>query len=59
MEALYNPLWRLDRPNLKEQNDFIGHYIEFFNNKRPCSVIGNLVPAEYRMQFEGILRWRW
>ena len=51
VEALYNPLWRLERPSFKEQNDLIGRYIEFYNNKRPCSVIGNLAPAECRLRF--------
>lgn len=51
VEALYNPLLQLERPSFKEQNDFIGRYIEFYNKQRPCSVIGNLTPEQYRQAY--------
>ena len=53
VEALYNPALTQDRPSFKAQNDFIGRYVEFYNNERPCSVIDNQTPAAYRMQFYG------
>lgn len=38
VEALYNPMQTQDRPSFKAQNDdFIGRYVEFYNNERPCS----------------------
>ncbi|WP_423839359.1 integrase core domain-containing protein [Sutterella wadsworthensis] len=49
VEALYNPALTQDRPSFKAQNDFIGRYVEFYNNERPCSVIDNQTPAAYRM----------
>ena len=51
VEALYNPLLQLEKPSFKEQNGFIERYIEFYNKKRPCSVIGNLTPQEYRQNY--------
>lgn len=51
VESQYNPLVRLDKPSFKEQNDLIGRYIEFYNNKRPCSVLGNITPAEFSAQY--------
>ena len=51
VEALYNPLLQLERPSFKEKNDFIGRYIEFYNKQRPCSVIGNLTPEQYRQAY--------
>ena len=53
VEALYNPALTQDRPSFKAQNDYIGRYVEFYNNERPCSVIDNQTPAAYRMQFYG------
>ena len=53
VEALYNPALTQDRPSFKAQNDYIGRYVEFYNNERPCSVIDNQMPAAYRMQFYG------
>lgn len=50
-EALYNPLQQLEKPSFREQNEFIGRYIEFYNRKRPCSVIGNLTPQEYQQNY--------
>ena len=53
VEALYNTLLSREKPSFKEQNDFIGRYIEFYNRDRPCSVIGNRTPTEYRRQYYG------
>ena len=53
VEALYNPALTQDRPSFKAQNDYIGRYVEFYNNERPCSVIDNQTLAAYRMQFYG------
>lgn len=53
VEALYNPALTQDRPSFKAQNDYIGRYVKFYNNERPCSVIDNQTPAAYRMQFYG------
>lgn len=50
-EALYNSLLSLEKPSFKEQNDLIAHYMDFYNRERPCSVIGNLTPAEYRRRY--------
>lgn len=48
VEALYNPLWlKSERPSFKEQQELIGRYISFYNNDRPCSVLGNQTPKEY------------
>ena len=49
VEALYNSVLTQDRPSFKAQNGFIGHYVEFYNNERLCSVIDNQTPAAYRM----------
>lgn len=51
VEALYNPLLRLEKPSFREQNEFIDRYIKFYNKERPCSVIGNLTPEEYRQSY--------
>ncbi len=48
VEALYNPLLRQEHPSFAEQNKMIRDYIEYYNAKRPCSVIGNVPPKEYR-----------
>ena len=53
VEALYSTLLSREKPSFKEQNDFIGRYIEFYNRDRPCSVIGNRTPTEYRRQYYG------
>lgn len=53
VEALYNPVLTQDRPSFKAQNDFIGSYVEFYTNERPCSIIDNQMLAAYRMQFYG------
>lgn len=47
VEALYNPARRRERPTFLEQLKAIAEYIEFYNNKRPCSVLGNVAPAEF------------
>lgn len=47
VEALYNPALRKERPSFRDQNEVIANYIEFYNTKRPCSVIGNVAPAEF------------
>ena len=48
VEALYNPLWsKSERPSFKEQQELIGRYIDFYNNDRPCSVLGNQTPEEF------------
>ena len=52
VEALYNLLMRLENPSFKEQNDLIARYIKFYNEKRPCSVIGNLAPAELAARYK-------
>lgn len=51
VESLYNPLLMQDRAGFKEQNALIGRYIEFYNNRRPCSVLGNRTPVEHRQHF--------
>ncbi len=51
VEALYNNLWAKERPTFIEQNALISSYVEFYNNKRPCSVIGNMTPTEYTKVF--------
>ena len=51
VEALYNKLWSTERPNFMEQNTLIANYVDFYNNKRPCSVIGNMTPNEYKSKF--------
>ena len=53
VEALYNPALTQDKPSFKAQNNFIGRYVEFYNNERPCSVIDNQTPAAYLKQFYG------
>lgn len=50
-ESQFNPLVRLDKPSFMEQNDLIGRYIDFYNNKRPCSVLGSMTPAEFSAQY--------
>lgn len=51
LEALYNPLLSLEKPNFREQDDLIARYIDFYNRERPCSVIGNLMPTEYSRRY--------
>lgn len=51
VEALYNPLWAGDQPSFMDQNKLIAEYIEFYNNERPCSVLGNLTPNQYKTNF--------
>ncbi len=50
-KALYNPLPAQDSSGFKAQNNLIGQYIEFYNNRRPCSVIDDRTPVEYRQRF--------
>lgn len=50
VESLYNSLLSREKPSFQEQNDSIAFYIDFYNNRRPCSVIGNVPPSEYRQQ---------
>ena len=50
VESLYNSLLSRDKPSFQEQNDSIAFYIDFCNNRRPCSVIGNVPPSEYWQQ---------
>ena len=51
VEALYNPLLQLESPSFKDHIDFIGRFIVVYNKQRPCSVIGNLTPEQYRQAY--------
>ena len=52
VEALYNPLHQQSEClTFVEQNRCIEAYIDFYNNKRPCSVTGNMAPVEYRLHY--------
>lgn len=52
VEALYNP-WATEqeKPSFLEQNARIERYIHFYNEERPCSVIGNRTPQEQRASY--------
>ena len=51
-EALYNQNFENDsEPTFMDRNSMIERYIDFYNHLRPCSVIQNRVPMEYRMSF--------
>ena len=53
IESLYNSMFnRQEQPSFKEQNALIGRYIEYYNNHRPCSILGNMTPKNYRAQYE-------
>ena len=51
VEALYNVLWAKERPSFMEQNTLIAEYIDFYNDKRPCSVLGNVTQNQYKSEF--------
>lgn len=51
VEALYNPFCQQDKPSFLQQNQLIAKYIDFYNNKRPCSVLGNQPPNKVKKQF--------
>lgn len=51
VEVLYNVLWAKERPSFMEQNTLIAEYIDFYNDKRPCSVLGNVTPNQYKSEF--------
>ena len=51
VESLYNPLLMHDRAGFKEQSALIGRYIEFHNNRRPHSALGNQTPTEHRQHY--------
>lgn len=51
-EALHNPLVAtVERPSFEQQNALINEYIQFYNERRPCSVIANLTPVECRNKY--------
>jgi putative transposase len=51
VETLYNTHVALDHPSFSEQMALIKKYIEYYNTKRPCSIIGNVPPVDYREQY--------
>ncbi len=50
-EALYNSLWAKEQPSFMEQNALIAEYIDFYNNRRPSSVLRNMAPSQYKSEF--------
>lgn len=51
IEALYNSLWAKEQPSFLEQNALIADYIDFYNHKRPSSVLKNMAPSQYKSEF--------
>lgn len=51
VESLYNPLVRKETPSFRDQQQMIAEYIRYYNEERPCSVLGNLTPQEYRERY--------
>ena len=48
IEALYNPLFAASQPSFLEQNERIAAYIRYYNEERPCSIVGNVPPVTFR-----------
>lgn len=51
VEGIYNELLKQEKPSFIEQNRAIAIYLDYYNNRRPSSVLGNLSPAQYREKF--------
>jgi putative transposase len=50
VEELNNPMFCKDKESFYEINARIERYIAFYNTERPCSVLNNLSPLEFRDQ---------
>lgn len=56
VEGLRNPAFRVAAmPSFLEQNQAIEQYIEFYNHRRPSSVLNNMAPMAFRDRYYGQL----
>jgi len=52
VEGLYNEAFSQQQsPGFVQQNEVIERFIEFYNHRRPSSVLNNMTPMDFRHQF--------